>query len=538
MPTQERKNVNPPKHPTSGQLYVYSEGKGTDSFRAAVAKHLQSCSTCADLLESVQEASRPDDYKLEPVPSNLAGQPDVGDLPPELIDHPQYAVEREIGRGGMGIVYLVKHKLTGRQEALKVLMPNLVERDDVRIRFMREIQSAASLDHPNICRTLNAFNDGKVLGLVMEYLTGSDLAQFITKYGPTSVRTACSLAIQLCTGLQHAHEKGMIHRDIKPGNLMIDNTPKGLRLKILDFGLATGIMDESPDQKALTVDGRVLGTPEFMSPEQALTPSNVDIRSDLYSVGCVIYFMLSGRSPFQGETLFSILQSHISKQATPLSVINPEIPESLWAIVSLLLEKDRSRRPSCPADVVRLLTPFVTSAGAMPVGMPTIANKPTYEPSVDKPTDSTAEQFRFSRRRPVRRQKQTSSFAKWIPIFLPTGLLLGAGLFFQAEIRTEWKRLSEPSTSQIIIEKMPSDYEIWIDGQKTSFTRPNANSPAQVTALPGTYKFAPKRFGETMQEQTVTVIAGRDVRITVDPLALAQLPQLDLRKISLRRFTL
>lgn len=512
MPADERRLVSSRKHPTESQLNVYSSGHGTESFRAAIEKHVQSCRNCLELLQPAQEARIPNFSDSDSVSSISEVQPILKDLPAGLMHHPQYAIERELGRGGMGIVYLVRHKLTGRREALKVLMPSLVERHDIRIRFIREIQAAAQLDHPNICRTLNAFQDGELLGLVMEYLPGSDLAQVVNKYGPLSVRTACSLAIQLCEGLQHACGKGMIHRDIKPGNLMVDKTPQGLRLKILDFGLARGLIDQSPDQKDLTVDGRVLGTPEFMSPEQAISPSNVDIRSDLYSVGCTLYFMLSGSPPFQGETMFSIIQSHIGKPATPLPAINPKIPESLWAIVSSLLQKDPSLRPNSPADVARLLTPFVTSATEPQQSKP---------PTRVKSNDVTADPLtNFTRPILVHRRKQKrqkSSFASWVPIFLPTIAMLVAAVFFRAEILTEWKRLSGPGSSLIMIEQMPADADIWINDQKTSFARPNANSPAQITALPGTYKISVKRRGETMQEQTVQVAAGRDVRLTVAP---------------------
>lgn len=517
MPSDEQKQAKQTKHPTASQLAVYSEGKGTGSFRAAVAQHLQICSECAALVDSAHGLEVRSDTKVEPVVSQGSASTFSNDRTAELIDHPQYAIERELGRGGMGIVYLVKHKLTGRREALKVLMPSLVEREDIRIRFLREIQAAASLDHPHICRTLNAFNDGKVLGLVMEYLPGSDLAHFVLQNGPMPIRSACSLAIQLCAGLQHAHEKGMIHRDIKPGNLMVDQSPKdGLRLKILDFGLARGMMDDSPEQRALTVDGRVLGTPEFMSPEQALTPSAVDVRSDLYSVGCVLYFMLTGSAPFQGETALSILQSHLSKQATPLTAINPEIPVGLWAVVASLLEKDRNHRPSSPEDVIRLLTPFVKSAVAAAAGDSSqIASNPPVKPPDSKQPESFVSEIRIPPRRPIRKKKQTLAIAKLIPIFLPTFVILGAGYFFKDSIHTAWKEFTEPSTSKIVLKNMPPDYEICIDDQRTSFTRSSANSLAEVIARPGTYKLTLKKYGVTKSEQTVTVVAGRNVEITV-----------------------
>jgi len=170
-----------------------------------------------------------------------------------LVDHPQYQVIRELGRGGMGIVYLVKHRLTDRKEAIKLLWPSLVERPGIRSRFIREIQSAAQLDHPNICTTFTAFEDGGSLGLVMEYITGSDLAKVISKRGPFSFKSGCGLAVQMCDGLAHAASRGVIHRDIKPANIMIANSPQGLRVKILDFGLARVLSTQQQDANDLTI---------------------------------------------------------------------------------------------------------------------------------------------------------------------------------------------------------------------------------------------------------------------------------------------
>lgn len=324
----DRHSESSGKHPSPQQLSTFSGGGGTQAFRAAIAKHVTTCDKCRHLVQvkSLKASEALANGSIKPiVGTDRNSQFDVqsAEVPSPLRAHPQYQFVRELGRGAMGTVYLVEHRLTGRQEALKVLNPQWVERPDVRARFLREIQFAAKLDHPNICRTLNAFEEEKVLGLVMEYLPGTDLGKIVAAHGPLSANKACDFALEVCAGLQYAHQAGLVHRDIKPSNLQVtDNAGIG-SLKILDFGLSKGT-SEITDESNLTQDGRVLGTPEYMAPEQATSPSTADIRADLYSLGCTLYFLLAGRPPFVGETLYSVIHSHLIDSATPLPELNPK----------------------------------------------------------------------------------------------------------------------------------------------------------------------------------------------------------------------
>ncbi len=233
-------------------------------------------------------------------------------VPDELRNHPLYRVLKLIGRGGMGNVFLVEHKLTARKEVLKVIHPHLLSRDDVRGRFKREIQSAAKLNHPNVVQTLTAIEEGGLIGLVMEYVEGESLSSMVNRVGSLPVDRARDFVKQIALGLEHAHQQNMVHRDIKPQNLLVSKEGNGFRVRILDFGLAktTGLAASNSD---LTIDGAIIGTPSFMAPEQAINPTDADIRSDLYSLGCTWFFLLTGRSPFEAESPLAILNAHQNK---------------------------------------------------------------------------------------------------------------------------------------------------------------------------------------------------------------------------------
>ena len=183
-------------------------------------------------------------------------------IPPELVNHPQYQVIRELGRGGMGVVYLARNKLMDRLEVLKVLSKEMLSKHGRSDRFLREIQSAAKLHHPNVVAAYSAFPLGETIAFAMEYVEGDDLAKLVRARGPLPVLNACYFAYQTAQGLQHAHERGMIHRDIKPGNLILFRQGKKGIVKILDFGLAKVTSEEKLDN-TLTQQGQMLGTPDY-----------------------------------------------------------------------------------------------------------------------------------------------------------------------------------------------------------------------------------------------------------------------------------
>ncbi len=193
----------------------------------------------------------------------------------------------------MGVVYLAENTLMGRKEVLKVVGSHLISRPGVLDRFLREIRSVAKLHHNNIVAAYSALRFGESLVLTMEYVEGLDLASFVKAKGPLPVAHACNFIYQAALGLQHAHDCGMVHRDIKPANLMLSREGKKPIVKVLDFGLAKVTIEGQADN-ALTREGQMLGTPDYIAPEQIRDAQTADIRADIYSLGCTFYYLLTG----------------------------------------------------------------------------------------------------------------------------------------------------------------------------------------------------------------------------------------------------
>src|SRR5581483_8080916 len=221
-------------------------------------------------------------------------------------------------------------------------------------RFGREVKAAAKLDHPNIVKAYDAERAGDLQLLAMEYVEGLSLADVLAKKGPLPIPNACHYVRQAALGLQHAHEKGMVHRDLKPHNLML--TPKGV-VKILDFGLAK-LVSERQKQGGLTHDNAVMGTPQYLAPEQATDSKSADIRADIYALGCTLYDLLAGRPPFAGDNPIQVVIAHIEQAPPPLEGLRPDVPPALAALVARMLAKDPAQRPQTPKEVADALAPF------------------------------------------------------------------------------------------------------------------------------------------------------------------------------------
>jgi serine/threonine protein kinase len=247
-------------------------------------------------------------------------------VPHELSDHPQYTIIRELGRGGMGVVYLARNKLMDRLEVLKVINQELLGQPGARDRFLREIRAAAKLSHENIVKAHSAMMCGDLLVFVMEFAEGEDLAKIVRTHGPMPVANACSYVQQAALGLQHAFEKGLVHRDIKPQNLILARINQKQIVKLLDFGLAKARREAGGTEFDLTGSGQMLGTPDYIAPEQMRDAAKADIRADIYSLGCTLYFLLTGAPPFKAKSLFELLQSHLLREAKPLYRVRGEIP--------------------------------------------------------------------------------------------------------------------------------------------------------------------------------------------------------------------
>ena len=258
----------------------------------------------------------------------------------------KYRLLSLLGKGGMSSVYLAEHTLMRRRCALKVLPTKRVHDSSYLARFHREAQAVASLDHPNIVRAYDvdhqADRENEIHFLVMEYVEGDSLQELVQKYGVCGFLDAAEYTRQSALGLHHAHEAGMVHRDVKPGNLLVD--PNGV-VKVLDLGLArffTG--DENEESLTVAHDEKVLGTADYLAPEQALDSHTVDARADIYGLGCTLFFLLTGRPPFTEGTLTQRLMAHQTKTPPTVESLRPDTPASLAAIVRKMMEKKADDR--------------------------------------------------------------------------------------------------------------------------------------------------------------------------------------------------
>ncbi len=327
--------MNPPAslHPTDQTLQAFGLGKLDESAAEAVGKHVEECDDCRRRAGEISGDSFLMKLRDARGSASVAGRPNpkasataADSLPPELANHPDYEVVRELGRGGMGVVYLAENTLMGRLEVLKVVGRHLVEQPSVLDRFLREIRSAAKLQHPNIVSAYAAMRLGEGVVLAMEYVEGEDLAQLVKAKGPLPVANACYFIYQAAMGLQHAHEQGdgpPRHQAGQP-----DPGPRGEEgdVKVLDFGLAKATSEEQVDY-GLTHEGQMLGTPDYIAPEQMLDAQKADIRADIYSLGCTLYYLLSGGPPFHGDQPVRPVAGPSLDGRQPLNLVRPEVPD-------------------------------------------------------------------------------------------------------------------------------------------------------------------------------------------------------------------
>ena len=250
-----------------------------------------------------------------------------------------YSIEGEIGRGGMGVVYRARDERLKRLVAIKVLPPELAYRADIRTRFMREAETAARISHPNVVPIHSVGEADDLVYFVMGYVDGESLAVRLKRRGRLSIDESRRICRETADALSSAHQQGVIHRDVKPDNILLEGT-RG-RGMVTDFGIAKALSSEGG---TLTEAGIAIGTPAFMSPEQAAGEREIDGRSDIYSLGVVTYQMVTGELPFKSPTVPGLLMKQISEEPTPVDQMRPEIPRELGQTVMRCLEKDPERR--------------------------------------------------------------------------------------------------------------------------------------------------------------------------------------------------
>jgi serine/threonine protein kinase len=395
-------------HPNVERLAAFVAGALTEQESVDIETHLSDCDSCRTVLENLPQNdldlilcrtppfsgySDRSSFATKP-PSFLAAaaaphsptwtdgstpglEPDrsrPARIPAELANHPRYHVLEPLGSGGMGTLYKAKHAMMDRVVALKVIRKRLMADPASVERFRREVKAAARLVHPNIVTAYDAEQAGDLHFLVMELVDGQSLDKFVRERGPLPVAEACDYIRQAALGLQHAYECGMVHRDIKPHNLML--TAKG-QIKILDFGLARFVQETGAAASSATSDGQtetvlsatrsltasdpltehgmLMGTPDFMAPEQTKNPSSADIRADIYSLGCTFYYLLSGSAPFHTETFHHKLTSHCETSPPPLTGIRQDIQPAVLSILDHMMAKLAQDRFQTPIDVARAL---------------------------------------------------------------------------------------------------------------------------------------------------------------------------------------
>ncbi|HYB26322.1 MAG TPA: protein kinase [Solirubrobacteraceae bacterium] len=290
----------------------------------------------------------------------------------------RYRLDEVIGRGGMSTVYRGTDLALDREVAVKVAMDPLLERDPVyAARFKREARAAAAIPNPGVVTVFDAGADGPTRYIVMEYVEGRDLADILRDEAPLASTRAADIAAQVADTLAAAHAAGIVHRDIKPGNVMV--TPQD-RVKVLDFGIA-----RLSDGVTLTQTASVLGTAPYMSPEQAMGQP-ADARSDIYSLGCVLYEMLTGKPPFMGEVAAAVLHQHVRVAAKPPSALNPAVPPAMDALVLEMLAKSPDDRPQTAAEVRdRLATLDTATEPTKPLPVAEAPTVPVIAASVPEP---------------------------------------------------------------------------------------------------------------------------------------------------------
>jgi len=397
-------------HPSAQKLAAFDSGQLQPAEWEGLERHVSQCAACCERLETLPEDSmvtllrssaagprRPETVDTRYLTPHSAETPlpraaSAPDAAAELSDHPRYRVLEQIGAGGMGTVHKAEHRLMERMVALKVIRRELTDKQEAVERFRMEVKAAARLSHPNIVTAYDADQAGDVHFLVMEYVEGESLDKLIQRRGPLPVAEACDIVLQAASGLQHAFERGMVHRDIKPANLMVASGQRSVAskaeptlpphldtsncplatshgplttVKVADFGLARFASERSPSG-SLTPVGAVVGTPDYIAPEQALEPQKADIRADIYSLGCTLYHMLAGRPPFPEGTALQKLMSHQERKPQRVSEIRADLPEELVHVLDRMMAKDPAKRYQTPAAVVEALTPFVAPKPGSP----------------------------------------------------------------------------------------------------------------------------------------------------------------------------
>ncbi|MFO0936457.1 MAG: serine/threonine-protein kinase [Gemmataceae bacterium] len=289
----------------------------------------------------------------------------------------KYKLLERVGVGGMGQVFLCEHMFMKKHVAVKVLPPAKADQPAALGRFYREARAAGSISHPNIVRTHDIDQEGNLHFIVMDYVDGANLLDIVKKHGKLDMGRVVSYIRQVALGLDYAYRNGIIHRDIKPGNILIDRRGKA---QILDMGLARFFNDQNDNLTIKYDDKIVLGTADYVAPEQVANSHSVDTRADIYALGATAYFLLAGHPPFPSGTVSQKLLWHRTKDPTPIRQIRPEVPEGLANAIARMMSKDPKNRYQVPGDVAVEMEKWLPEQVPLPakVEMPVLSPAATF----------------------------------------------------------------------------------------------------------------------------------------------------------------
>jgi WD40 repeat protein len=484
-------------HPTAQQLTDFSLGKISEAELSAIHKHLLACPECRRKAEDqgpdsfigqLRQASAKDGTvppQLSTLPPATPGAPSsteipdrppagakVHDVPAELAGSSKFEVLSKLGEGGMGAVFKARHNFLGEVVAVKVMNAVTLAKPEARNRFLREMKAVGQLAHRNIVRALDAEQIGDLLVLVMEHVEGITLDRLVTQKGRLPIVFSCQCIIQAAQGLQYAHEKGMVHRDVKPANLIV--TAKGKEVKLLDFGLARGPREQvaAGNQTQL---GAIMGTPAFMAPEQATDARSADIRADIYSLGCTLYYLVAGESPFQRESALSTMMAQIGEEGRPLTEVRPDVPAELWAVVAKMLAKNPDDRYQTPKEVAQALQPFVQTKAKAP-------------------------------------RTQDNGRPSWT--MYAVGTAVGVGLVAIVLLACVLLTV-RTSKGKVVIDIDQSGAEVFVDGERIQIHLAGEKAPIEITVKEGEHELLVKKDGFETVTREFTYRKGKDTPVKV-----------------------
>ena len=367
--------------PSAEQLHLFALGQLAEETSEVLSDHLRSCDSCISKLETIDDGEdsliaglrQPNPLALEidepncgvavakaldalALVVNTRSIPDWQPMPKQI---GEYEIVRPLGQGGMGTVYLARHTKLGREVAVKFLAHHRLADKRMRDRFEAEMRAVGRLSHPNIVTAHDAREVNGTAVLVTEYINGLDLGELLQRTGPLQIPDACEIIRQVAVALQYTHEQNLVHRDVKPSNVMLSQSGE---VKLLDLGLARFQFGD-PERVEITASGQAMGTVDYIAPEQVSDSRTVDIRSDIYSLGCTLFKLLTGSAPFADDrftTPFAKMNAHVSSVPPRLNEFLPDAPADLGRLVDSMLEKDPARRPQTPRDVANRLNTFAS----------------------------------------------------------------------------------------------------------------------------------------------------------------------------------